>query len=114
MHLTIDLGGQAKFGPDVEWVQSPDDLLVDPNRGDAFYAEVRKYWPGLKDGALQAGYAGIRPKLQGPGQAAVDFVIQGEAVHGVPGLVNLFGIESPGLTSSLAIGEVVSQTLLKT
>ena len=114
VHLTIDLGGQAKFGPDVEWVQSPDDLLVDPSRGDTFYAEVRKYWPGLKDGALQAGYAGIRPKLQGPGQAAVDFVIQGEAVHGVPGLVNLFGIESPGLTSSLAIGEVVSQTLLKT
>ena len=113
VHLTIDLGGQAKFGPDVEWVQSPDDLLVDPSRGDAFYAEVRKYWPALKDGALQAGYAGIRPKLQGPGQVAGDFVIQGEAVHGVPGLVNLFGIESPGLTSSLAIGEVVSQMLLK-
>jgi L-2-hydroxyglutarate oxidase LhgO len=113
VHLTIDLGGQAKFGPDVEWVNSPDDLLVDPSRGDAFYAEVRKYWPGLKDCALQAGYAGIRPKLQGPGQAAGDFVIQGEAVHGVPGLVNLFGIESPGLTSSLAIGEVVSQMLLK-
>ena len=113
VHLTIDLGGQAKFGPDVQWVDSPDDLLVDPNRGDAFYAEVRKYWPGLKDGALQAGYAGIRPKLHGPGQAAKDFVIQGSDVHGVPGLVNLFGIESPGLTSSLAIGEYVSQMLLK-
>ena len=113
VHLTIDLGGQAKFGPDVQWVDSPDDLLVDPSRGDAFYAEVRKYWPGLKDGTLQAGYAGIRPKLYGPGQAAGDFVIQGEAVHGVPGLVNLFGIESPGLTSSLAIGELVSQMLLK-
>ena len=113
VHLTIDLGGQAKFGPDVEWVDSPDDLLVDPARGEAFYAEVRKYWPGLKDGALQAGYAGIRPKLQGPGQAAGDFVIQGESVHGVPGLVNLFGIESPGLTSSLAIGEWVSYTLSK-
>ena len=95
------------------WVDSPDDLLVDPDRGDAFYAEVRKYWPGLKDGALQAGYAGIRPKLHGPGQAAKDFVIQGSDVHGVPGLVNLFGIESPGLTSSLAIGEHVSQMLLK-
>jgi L-2-hydroxyglutarate oxidase LhgO len=113
VHLTIDLGGQAKFGPDVQWVDSPDDMLVDPSRGDAFYAEVRKYWPGLKDGTLQAGYAGIRPKLQGPGQAAGDFVIQGEATHGVPGLVNLFGIESPGLTSSLAIGETVSQMLLK-
>ncbi len=113
VHLTIDLGGQAKFGPDVEWVESPDDLLVDASRGDAFYAEVRKYWPGLKDGTLQAGYAGMRPKLQGPGQAAGDFMIQGEAVHGVPGLVNLFGIESPGLTSSLAIGERVSQMLLK-
>lgn len=113
VHLTIDLGGQAKFGPDVQWVDSPEDLLVDPSRGDAFYAEVRKYWPGLKDGALQAGYAGIRPKLQGPGVAAGDFVIQGESTHGVPGLVNLFGIESPGLTSSLAIGEYVSQRLLK-
>ena len=113
VHLTIDLGGQAKFGPDVEWVESQDDLLVDPSRGDAFYAEVRKYWPGLKDGALQAGYAGMRPKLQGPGVPAGDFVIQGEAVHGLPGLVNLFGIESPGLTSSLAIGERVSQMLLK-
>ena len=116
VHLTIDMGGQAKFGPDVQWVDSPDDLLVDAERGDAFYAEVRKYWPGLKDGALQAGYAGIRPKLQGPdglGWAAGDFVIQGEAVHGVPGLVNLFGIESPGLTSSLAMGKHVSQMLLK-
>jgi L-2-hydroxyglutarate oxidase LhgO len=113
VHLTIDLGGQAKFGPDVQWVESPDDLLVDAARGDAFYAEVRKYWPGLKDGTLQAGYAGIRPKLQGPGVAAGDFVLQGQAIHGVPGLVNLFGIESPGLTSSLAIGERVSQMLLK-
>ena len=113
VHLTIDLGGQARFGPDVQWVDSPDDLAVDPSRGDAFYAEVRKYWPGLKDGALQADYAGIRPKLQGPNQAAGDFVIQSEAVHGVPGLVNLFGIESPGLTSSLAIGECVSRLLLK-
>ena len=113
VHLTIDLGGQAKFGPDVEWVDSPDDLLVDAARGNAFYAEVRKYWPGLKDGVLQAGYAGIRPKLQAPGVPAGDFVIQDESTHGVPGLVNLFGIESPGLTSSLAIGEWVSHLLLK-
>ena len=113
VHLTIDLGGQAKFGPDVQWVNSPDDLAVNGARGDAFYAAVRKYWPGLKDGALQPSYAGIRPKLHGPGQAAGDFVIQGQAVHGVQGLVNLFGVESPGLTSCLAIGEVVSQMLLK-
>ena len=112
VHLTIDLGGQAKFGPDVEWVDSSDDLAVDPSRGDAFYAEVRKYWPALKDGALQPSYAGIRPKLHVPGSPAADFVIQGENVHGVPGLVNLFGIESPGLTSSLAIGSLVSQMLL--
>jgi L-2-hydroxyglutarate oxidase LhgO len=93
VHLTVDLGGQAKFGP------------------DAFYAEVRKYWPGLPDGALQPGYAGMRPKISGPHEAAADFRIDGPAVHGVPGLVNLFGIESPGLTSSLAIGEQVASLL---
>ena len=114
VHLTIDLGGQAKFGPDVQWVDSPDDLTVDPTRGEAFYAEVRKYWPALKDGALHASYAGIRPKLQGPGEFAGDFVIQDEATHGIPGLVNLFGIESPGLTSSLAIGQFVRQMILNT
>lgn len=111
VHLTIDLGGQAKFGPDVEWVKSADDLVVDPRRGDAFYAEVRKYWPALPDGALQAGYAGIRPKISGPDEAAADFVIMGPSVHGVRGLVNLFGIESPGLTSSLAIGDHVAGLL---
>ena len=111
VHLTLDLGGQAKFGPDVQWVDSPDDLVVDPARGNAFYAEVRKYWPGLPDGALQPGYAGMRPKIQSPHEAARDFVIQGQAEHGVPGLVNLFGIESPGLTSSLAIGERVAGLL---
>ncbi len=111
VHLTIDLGGQAKFGPDVQWVDSPDDLLVDAARGDAFYAEVRKYWPGLADGALAPGYAGIRPKIQPPGAAASDFVIQGPAEHGVAGLVNLFGIESPGLTSSLAIAAYVAGLL---
>ena len=103
VHLTLDLGGQAKFGPDVQWVDSPDDLVVDATRGDGFYAEVRKYWPGLRDGALVPGYAGIRPKVFGPQEAISDFVIQGPSVHGVPGLVNLFGIESPGLTSTLAI-----------
>lgn len=108
VHLTLDLGGQAKFGPDVQWVNSADDLLVDPARGEAFYAEVRKYWPALQDGALMPGYAGIRPKIHGAGVPAADFVIQGPAVHGVPGLVNLFGIESPGLTSALAIAEHVA------
>jgi L-2-hydroxyglutarate oxidase LhgO len=111
VHLTIDLGGQAKFGPDVQWVGSADDLVVDPARGDAFYAEVRKYWPALKDGALIPGYAGIRPKINGPSALAADFMIQGPADHGVPGLVNLFGIESPGLTSALAIGEHVVKLL---
>ncbi len=105
VHLTLDLGGQAKFGPDVQWVDAADDYLVDPARGEAFYAEVRKYWPSLPDGALQAGYAGIRPKISGPGAPAADFVIQGPRDHGVPGLVNLFGIESPGLTSCLAVAE---------
>ena len=111
VHLTIDLGGQAKFGPDVEWVSSPDDLMVDPTRGDGFYAEVRRYWPALRDGALLPGYAGMRPKLSGPGEPARDFVISGPAEHGVRGLVNLFGIESPGLTSSLAIGAHVAEML---
>jgi len=111
VHLTLDLGGQAKFGPDVQWVDSPDDLLVDLSRGDAFYAEVRKYWPALPDGALMAGYAGIRPKIQPAGAPAQDFVIEGPASHGVPGLVNLFGIESPGLTSALAIGSHVAEML---
>jgi L-2-hydroxyglutarate oxidase LhgO len=111
VHLTLDLGGQARFGPDVEWVDDPTDLQVNPARGDAFYAEVRKYWPALADGALQPAYAGMRPKISGPSAAAADFVIQGPATHGVPGLVNLFGIESPGLTSALAIAEVVEAML---
>ena len=93
----------------MQWVDSPDDYLVDPTRGEGFYAEVRKYWPALADGALQAGYAGIRPKISGPGQPAADFVIQGPAEHGIAGLVNLFGIESPGLTSCLAIGDWVAR-----
>ena len=111
VHLTIDLGGQARFGPDVQWVDDPQDLAVDPVRGEAFYAEVRKYWPALPDGALLPAYAGMRPKIHGPDEAAADFCIQGPGVHGVPGLVNLFGIESPGLTSALAIAEHVVQLL---
>ena len=108
VHLTLDLGGQARFGPDVQWVESADDLTVDPQRADAFYAEVRKYWPALEDGALVPAYAGIRPKIHAPDQEACDFLIQGPAQHGVAGLVNLFGIESPGLTSALAIGDCVN------
>ena len=111
VHLTLDLGGQARFGPDVEWVETADNWPVDPARGVGFYAEVRRYWPGLPDGALKPGYAGIRPKLSAPGAAACDFLIQGPEDHGVAGLVNLFGIESPGLTSALAIAEhVVAMT----
>lgn len=111
VHLTLDLAGQAKFGPDVQWVDDASDYHVGPARGAAFYAEVRKYWPDLADGALQAAYSGIRPKISGPGQTAADFCVQGAQTHGVPGLVNLFGIESPGLTSALALAEMVSVLL---
>jgi len=111
VHLTLDLGGQARFGPDVQWVESPDDLAVDPGRGEGFYQEIRKYWPALADAALLPAYAGIRPKIHGPLEPATDFCIQGPRVHGVAGLVNLFGIESPGLTASLAIGEHVAELL---
>jgi L-2-hydroxyglutarate oxidase LhgO len=106
VHLTIDLGGQARFGPDVEWIDSID-YAVDPKRSESFYDAVRRYWPGLKDGALQPGYSGIRPKIVPRGAPAQDFVVQGPQTHGVPGLINLFGIESPGLTASLAIADHV-------
>ncbi|MFM6990833.1 MAG: NAD(P)/FAD-dependent oxidoreductase [Rhodoferax sp.] len=112
VHLTLDLGGQAKFGPDVQWVERPDDLNVEPQRADAFYAAVRQYWPELPDGALMPAYAGIRPKISAPGEPSADFCIQGPSEHGIAGLVNLFGIESPGLTSSLAIGEHVAAMLI--
>ena len=110
VHITLDLAGQARFGPDIEWV-SAVDYTVDPARGDAFYAAVRRYWPGLRDGALQPGYAGIRPKISGPAEPPADFVVQGPASHGVPGLVNLYGIESPGLTASLALADEVVKHL---
>jgi len=105
-HLTLDLAGQARFGPDVEWVETLD-YSVDPHRARDFYAAIRTYWPALPDDALAPGYAGIRPKLQAPGAPPADFVIQGPQVHGIPGLVNLFGIDSPGLTCALAIAEHV-------
>lgn len=152
VHVTLDMGGQARLGPDVQWLDpstaaqgSPQhpanpagsssssagegggsslagqqrlqphlalgqavDYSMDPQRGEAFYAAVQSYYPGLKDGSLQAAYCGVRPKLSGPGQPAADFVVSGPAAHGVPGLVNLFGIESPGLTSSLALARMVA------
>jgi L-2-hydroxyglutarate oxidase LhgO len=111
IHATIDMGGRVKFGPDVEWVGSDQDLVVDPMRAEKFYAAIRTYWPGLADGALVADYAGIRPKLHGPTEPMPDFRIDGPEVHGVAELVNLLGIESPGLTSSLAIAEMVREKL---
>ena len=110
VHITLDLAGQARFGPDVEWISSVD-YTVDPARGEAFYAAIRSYWPSLRDGALQPGYAGIRPKISGPTEPAADFVVQGPATHGVPGLVNLYGIESPGLTASLPLADEVVRRL---
>nr|TKW17337.1 hypothetical protein SEVIR_5G359500v2 [Setaria viridis] len=122
VHVTIDLNGQVRFGPDVEWLDGGEDPVscflnrfdysVNPTRCSVFYPVVRKYFPNLKDGSLEPGYSGIRPKLSGPGQPPSDFVIQGQDIHGITGLVNLFGIESPGLTSSLSIAEhIVSRYL---
>lgn len=113
VHLTLDLGGQARFGPDVEWLpegtdESRIDYAVDPSRQAAFEAEVRRYWPGLPAGALAPAYSGVRPKIGGPGEAAADFLVHGPVDHGLPGLVQLLGIESPGLTSCLALAEVVA------
>jgi len=110
VHLTLDLAGQARFGPDVEWVDAID-YRVDPRRADAFYREIRRYWPRLADGALQPAYSGIRPKIQARGEPARDFLIEGPIDHGIAGLVNLFGIESPGLTASLAIADHVHDLL---
>jgi L-2-hydroxyglutarate oxidase LhgO len=107
IHLTFDLGGQARFGPDVEWVDRID-YDVDPLRADAFSEAVRRFWPGLPEGVLAPAYAGIRPRTKGPGEGGADFVIQGPGETGHAGYVALYGIESPGLTSSLAIGAYVA------
>ncbi|TRC76183.1 NAD(P)/FAD-dependent oxidoreductase [Mesorhizobium sp. WSM4307] len=110
VHLTLDLGGGARFGPDVEWIDRVD-YTVDPGRSAVFYEAIRRYWPDLAEGALLPAYAGVRPKLSGPGQPAADFIIQGPADHGAGRIVNLFGIESPGLTASLAIADHVVELL---
>jgi L-2-hydroxyglutarate oxidase LhgO len=106
VHLTLDLGGQAKFGPDTEWVER-EDYDIDIGRSAGFYEAVRRYWPDLKDGALQPGYTGIRPKISAPHEPAADFRISGAHEHGLAGLINLYGVESPGLTASLAIANEV-------
>ena len=108
VHVTLDLGGQARFGPDVEWVDTLD-YAVDPRRAAPFEDAIRTYWPALPEGALEPDYAGIRPKISGPGEPAQDFLVHGPRTHGVPGLVNLYGIESPGLTASIALAERVAQ-----
>jgi L-2-hydroxyglutarate oxidase LhgO len=115
VHLTLDLAGRGKFGPDVEWLDHNDparvDYAVDVKRSESFYDAIRRYWPTLPDGALTPDYSGCRPKLSRAGEPAADFRIDGPETHGVPGLVNLFGIESPGLTSSLAIAEEAARRL---
>lgn len=110
VHVTVDLAGQVRFGPDTEWIDEID-YDVDPARAEAFYEAVRRYYPALADGAIAPGYSGIRPKLQAPGEDARDFVIQGAEDHGVPGLTNLYGIESPGMTAALAIADHVAASL---
>lgn len=110
VHLTLDLAGRARFGPDVEWIEEID-YRVDPGRAQSFYAEIRRYWPNLKDDSLVPDYAGVRPKISGPNEPAADFRIDGPREHGVPGLVNLLGIESPGLTACLAIAELALRKL---
>ncbi len=110
VHVTLDLAGRMRFGPDVEWI-AEENYAVDPRRAESFYARIRTYWPGLPDGSLVPDYAGIRPKLRGPGEGQADFLIAGPTDHGLPRLVNLFGIESPGLTSSLSLAEAVVKDL---
>ena len=110
VHVVLDLGGQARFGPDIEWIDHID-YSVDPGRAASFYATIRQYWPNLPDGSLSPAYCGIRPKLTGPGETAADFVIQDSRDHGVPGLIALYGIESPGLTSCLAIADEVADRM---
>src|SRR5690606_5598889 len=111
VHITLDLGGQVRLGPDVEWVDSPD-YAVDSRRCQGFYQAVRPYWPGLPDDSLAPAYAGIRPKILVAGELASDFVIQDASQHAVSGLINLYGIESPGLTACLALADEVASRLL--
>jgi L-2-hydroxyglutarate oxidase LhgO len=111
VHVTLDLAGRMRFGPDVEWI-AEESYSIDARRADAFYQRIRSYWPGLPDGSLVPDYCGIRPKLTGPGEPAADFMIAGPPAHGMPRLVNLFGIESPGLTSSLSLAEEVVNYLV--
>ena len=106
VHVTVDLGGQCKFGPDIEWVETID-YDVDPRRADVFYDAVRRYWPDVVDGSLERGYSGIRPKITDPDAPPADFTFQGPDAHGLKGLVNLFAMESPGLTASAAIADEV-------
>lgn len=110
VHVTLDLAGQVRFGPDVLWLDAPDYQMA-PDRAERFYPAIRRYWPALPDGGLTPAYAGVRPKISGPGQPAADFVIHGPDESGLPGLINLFGIESPGLTASLAIASHVTGLL---
>jgi L-2-hydroxyglutarate oxidase LhgO len=107
VHVTLDLAGRMRFGPDVEWIER-ENYAVDPARAATFYSRIRTYWPGLRDGTLSPDYSGIRPKLSGPGEPQGDFLIDAPAQHGLPGLVQMFGIESPGLTSSLSLGDEVA------
>ena len=110
MHVTLDLAGGVRFGPDLRWIDVPDYTFDDSHRAE-FVAAIRRYYPGLDASCLRPGYTGIRPRIAGPGEPPADFMIQGPEAHGLPGLVNLFGIESPGLTASLAIGETVRERL---
>lgn len=107
VHLTLDLAGQARFGPDVEWLDAPS-YDVERARAERFHAAIRRYWPGLPDNALVPGYAGVRPKISGPGEPAADFRVEDRTTHGIDGLIHLFGIESPGLTAALALGSAVA------
>lgn len=110
VHVTLDMGGQCKFGPDIEWIETLN-YDVDPRRADSFYSAVRTYYPGLQDDALVPSYSGVRPKIHGPGDPQPDFLVQGPETHGIPGLVNLYGIESPGLTASPAVAAEVMRLL---
>lgn len=112
VHATLDMAGQCRFGPDVEWIEGPEDYQVNPARRASFYQAVKNYWPGVREDALEPGYSGIRPKMNPKGMENADFILQDEKTHGIKGLVNLMGIESPGLTSSLAIAERVKGLLL--